>query len=1464
MDKKQIVFNEEPKTFDFDAIEIGLASPERIRQWSHGEVKLPETLNYRTLKPERDGLFCARIFGPIKDYECLCGKYRGSKYAGIVCDRCGVEVTLASERRKRFGHIELASPCAHIWYIRSLPSKVGALLGLSAREISRIVYFESYIVLDPGDENETKLKKFQVLTESEYREKLDELGEDAFEVGIGAEGIREALKKVDLKALSEELRDEVRMYSGEIDSINRDLQKRLPSVFKTAVSTISYYTGLSEELIIGIVKNDLVVVVDPGSCKLSKGQIISLADFQKLSKSCDATALKGGKALDWYTDYLVKAEKLKSKDFLKAEIRRATRKNTTEANLKKLVKRLRVVESFVESGNKPEWMILEVLPVLPPELRPLVPLEGGRFATSDLNDLYRRVINRNNRLKRLKELDAPGIIIRNEERMLQEAVDTLIDNARRPRPVKGSKGHPLKSLSDVLRGKHGRFRQNLLGKRVDYSGRSVIVIGPELKLHQCGLPKIMALELFKPFIYRRLEEKGYANTVKQAKKMVEKQEPEVWECLEEVIKEHPVLLNRAPTLHRVSIQAFEPVLVEGKAIKLHPLACAGFNADFDGDQMAVHLPLSLEAQLESYILMLSTQNILSPANGKPLAVPSQDMVLGLYYMTLEKPSENKVRVFSNMQEALRAFDAGIVDLHSTVKIRVSDSKGPRLITTTVGRVKFNNLLPKDYPFVNKIMTKKAVAGIIADISKRYGNEVTVDILDELKEEGYLQATLGGLSIGINDLLIPPSKDKIVDEAREKVNEVENGFQNGLISKDERYNKIIDIWTRASNQVLADMMQYMKTHDVKARGRIETNGAFNPVYMMLVSGARGSQTQIRQLAGMRGLMAKPSGDIIETPIVSNFREGMSVLEYFISTHGARKGLADTALKTANAGYLTRKLVDVSQDTVVTMDDCGCDDGIYVSALVEAGDIIIPLSERIAGRYAAEDISDPFTGEVLVKKNEEISDEMAKHIEDLGIEKVKIRSVITCKAPYGVCAKCYGRDLARRRKVQLGEAAGIVAAQSIGEPGTQLTLRTFHIGGIAMGGAKLSEYKAKHHGKVEVYGVNTITDKNGNIIAVNRAGKISIVDEKTNKHLERYDIPYGSIIKVEAGSNVEPGDSLVQWDPHAVPILALNAGKVRFKDIIPGITVSDVEPVVIEYRTLPYEPTIELLDENDEVVDFYPLPVGSRIMVSEGQGVTVGETLARLSRKVGGTKDITGGLPRVVELFEARKPKDVAMLSEIDGKVYIETEKTKKKITILDPKTGLKREYEVPKGKYIYVRTGDYVKAGDPLTDGAFNPHDILSILGEREVARFILDEIQSVYRSQGVEINDKHFEVIIRKMLTKVKVEDSGDSDLLVEEVMDKEDFEDIRRKLFEEGKRPPKAKPILTGITKAALSTRSFISAASFQETTRVLSNAAIAGKKDRLKGIKENVILGRLIPAGTGSKLYKKVGWQYCEDLSK
>jgi len=1463
--KREIIFSEEPKTFDFDAIEIGLASPEEIREWSYGEVKLPETLNYRTLKPEKDGLFCAKIFGPVKDFECLCGKYRGSKYKGVVCDRCGVEVTLSKERRKRFGHIDLAAPCTHIWYVKSVPSKIGALLGLSVREVERVVYFESYIVLDAGDEEETGLKQFQILTEEEYREKVEELGEDAFEVGIGAEAVKEGLGRVNLEELAEELREEIRMYSGEIDSINSDLQKRLPNIFKAAVSTLGYYTGLSEDTVIGVVKKVLVIVVDAGDSNLEKGQIISYEDYRKLAKTSTLKIEKGGKALDWYVDYLVEVGKIQSKELVKEEIRRATRKDTTEAKLKKLVKRLRLVEAFVESDNNPEWMVLEVLPVLPPELRPLVPLDGGRFATSDLNDLYRRVINRNNRLKRLMELDAPDIIIRNEKRMLQESVDTLVDNGRRGRPVRSSKGHPLKSLSDVLRGKQGRFRQNLLGKRVDYSGRAVIVIGPDLKMHQCGLPKIMALELFKPFIYRRLEEKGYANTVKQAKKMVERQDPTVWECLEEVIKEHPVLLNRAPTLHRISVQAFEPILVEGKAIKLHPLVCSAFNADFDGDQMAVHVPLSLEAQLEAYTLMLSTQNILAPSHGKPLAVPSQDMILGLYYITLEKKNaKGEGKVFANFDEVLKVLSLGLIDIHAKIKVKIpankTESGKSEVIETTAGRVKFNLLLPEDYPFVNKVMSKKAIALMISDIHKRYGNEITVDMLDRLKENGFLLATLGGLSIGIDDLHIPSTKKKLIEKAKKEVEMIEEGYRKGLLSKDERYNKIVDIWTRVTEQITKDMMEYMKTHDISSRGRVTDDGTFNPVYMMLASGARGSQTQIRQLAGLRGLMAKPSGEIIETPIISNFREGLTVLEYFISTHGARKGLADTALKTADAGYLTRRLADVAQDVIVSMEDCGCDDGIDVTALMEAGEIAVPLSKRIAGRYAAEDIVDPITGETLVHKNELISGDMAKRIDDLGIDKVEIRSVMTCKADFGVCTKCYGIDLARRRTIQLGEAVGIIAAQSIGEPGTQLTMRTFHIGGIAMRGAEASEYRVKHDGVVKIFDVNVIEDAEGNTIVINRSGKIAVIDKKTGKHFERYDIPYGSYLRVKDGKRVKKGTILVDWDPLAVPILALKVGTVRYKDIIPGVTISEAEPVILEYRTLPYEPMIEVVDENGEVVDFYPLPVGSRVMIKDGEKVTIGTQLARLPRKIGGTKDITGGLPRVAELLEARKPKNAAILAEIGGKVYVETERSKKKITILNPETGVKRDYEVPKGKYIYVRTGDYVKAGESLTDGQMNPHDILAILGERAVEKFLLDEVQSVYRAQGVEINDKHFEVIIKRMLRKVKIEDAGDSNFLVEEIIDREEFEKVRAKLFEEGKRSPKARPILTGITKAALSTESFISAASFQETTRVLSEAAVRGKRDYLRGLKENVIIGRLIPAGTGRKEYRKVGWQYCE----
>ncbi len=1487
--KKEIIIDTEPKGFDFDAIEIGLASPEKIRSWSRGEVKVPETLNYRTLKPEKDGLFCARIFGPVKDYECLCGKYKGRKYEGVICDRCGVEVTTSKERRKRFGHIDLAAPVAHIWYVKSVPSKIGSLLGLTSREVERVVYFESYIVLDPGDEEETGLKKYQILTEDEYEEKVKELGKDAFKVGIGAEGIKEALKTLDLEELAQELREEVRMYSGELDSITPDLRKRLPNLYKKAIEVLAYYTGLSEDDLNDIVSYNYYVVVDPKNSGLKKGDLIRPEDYKKLLEELqeDAPVVeKGPKALEALIDILVEQRKILSKELIKEELRRAVRKDTTEAKLRKLVKRLRLVEAFLKSTNKPEWMIIEVLPVIPPDLRPLVPLEGGRFATSDLNDLYRRVITRNNRLKRLIELGAPDIIIRNEKRMLQEAVDALIDNSKRGKPVRASTGRPLKSLSDNLRGKEGRFRQNLLGKRVDYSGRAVIVVGPELKMHQCGLPKEMALELFKPFVYRRLEEKGYVHNVKMAEKLVQQKTKEVWECLEEVIKEHPVLLNRAPTLHRLSIQAFEPVLVEGKAIKLHPLVCPPFNADFDGDQMAVHVPLSLEAQLESYILMMSTQNILSPAHGKPLSVPTQDIILGLHYITLEKDGvKGEGKVFSDFDEVMRALESGEVDLHAKIKVRLPEEKAKyeekKIIETTPGRVKFNLLLPKDYPFVNKEIGKKDIISIVDDIHKRYGNEVAVDLLDNMKALGYLEATKGGLSIGVDDLLIPPEKKKIIEEAKKEVAEIEEGYKQGLISADERYNRIIDIWTRTTEKITNLMMEYMQSHDIGGRGRRKDTGKFNPVFMMLSSGARGSKQQIRQLAGMRGLMAKPSGEIIETPIISNFREGLSVLEYFISTHGARKGLADTALKTADAGYLTRRLVDVAHEVIITMEDCGTDDGIEIEPIVEAGKVLLPLSKRIAGRIAAEDVINPYTKEVIVRKGEEITDEKAEEIEKAGIERVKVRSVLTCKAPFGVCAKCYGRDLGRRRPIQIGEAVGIIAAQSIGEPGTQLTMRTFHIGGVAVRGAEKSSYEATIDGKVRIYDADILVTENKELVFINRAGKIIVYDPQTGKEYDKYQVPYGAKLKIKPKNikdlkpgqvfslkkdvseieweDVKRGQTLVEWDPHADPILALRRGIVRYKDIIPGLTVKKDEPIVEEYRHTPYEPTIEIIDEETgEVLDSYPLPVGSYIVVSDGEKVGYGHVLARIPKKIRGAGDITGGLPRVQELFEARKPKDAAIIAEIDGKVEIESsDRGKKKIIITNPETGIRREYVVPKGKYIYVRNGDFVKAGEPLTDGALNPHDILAVLGERELVKYLLSELQSVYRSQGVDINDKHFEIIIKQMLKKVKIEDSGDSDFLVDEIVDRNVFEEVRQKLIEEGKRPPKARPVLTGITKAALSTQSWISAASFQETTRVLSEAAIERKRDYLRGLKENVIIGRLIPAGTGRKDYRKVSWE-------
>lgn len=1333
----------------FNAVKIMISSPERIREWSYGEVKKPETINYRTFKPERDGLFCARIFGPIKDYECNCGKYKRMKHRGVVCEKCGVEVIQSKVRRERMGHIELAAPVAHIWFLRSLPSKIGNLLDLTLRELEKVLYFDSYIVLDPG---ETPLNRGELLTEEKYRQTVQEYG-SGFIAGIGAEAIKQLLMNLDLETLAMELREDMS-------------------------------------------------------------------------------------------------------------------KTNSMAKRKKLAKRLKIIDAFRESENRPEWMIMDVVPVLPPDLRPLVPLDGGRFATSDLNDLYRRVINRNNRLKRLQELNAPDIIIRNEKRMLQEAVDVLFDNGRRGKTITGASKRPLKSLSDMLKGKQGRFRQNLLGKRVDYSGRTVIVVGPNLRLHQCGLPKKMALELFKPFIYNKLEEKGYVTTIKAAKKMVERETPEVWDTLDEVVREFPIMLNRAPTLHRLGIQAFEPILIEGKAIQLHPLVCTAFNADFDGDQMAVHVPLSIEAQAEARILMMSTNNILSPAHGDPIIVPSQDIVLGIYYMTREKPfAKGENRIFSSREEVRCAFDAGEADLHARVHVRI----GKERVQTTVGRVILSEILPEGIPFsaVNRVMNKKVLAQLIDMCYRTAGVKATVILADRLKDLGYAFATRSGISISIKDMTIPGRKSEILDQAFELVKEIDRQYNEGLITEGEKYNKAVDIWAKATEDVAAEMMKEIATEDVKdTEGKTKQIEAFNSIYMMADSGARGSKDQMRQLAGMRGLMAKPSGEIIETPITANFREGLTVLQYFISTHGARKGLADTALKTANSGYLTRRLVDVSQDVIVSEHDCGTMDGIEVEALLEAGEVIQRLGDRILGRVTQEDVVDPVTGEVLVEAGVEIDERKVQIIEDAGVEKVPIRSALTCRSERGICAMCYGRDLAQGKLAQIGEAVGIIAAQSIGEPGTQLTMRTFHIGGTASKSIERTSITNRYPGTVRFLNLNTVRNREGDLVAMNRNGEIVIMSE-SGRERERYVINYGAKLKVQDGQTTESGSLLAEWDPFTTPILTDVAGTVKFGDIVEGQTMQEkLDPVtgksskvVVEYRDTDVRPRISIKDEKGKTARVgeggyarYFMPLGAILMVNEGDEIFPGDVLARIPRETTKTKDITGGLPRVAELFEVRKPKENAVITEIDGVIsFGKDTKGKRKVTVT-PDVGDPRDYLIPKGKHISVHEGDYVRAGEPLMDGSPNPHDILSVLGEKEVAKYLVDEVQQVYRLQGVKINDKHIEVIVRQMLKRVRITDRGDSEFLEGEHVEKQLFEEINSALIAEEKRPAAAEPLLLGITKASLSTQSFISAASFQETTKVLTDAATAGKVDYLLGLKENVIMGRLIPAGTGMRAYREV----------
>jgi DNA-directed RNA polymerase subunit beta' len=1343
---------EKPKDpIRFNAIKISIASPEKILSWSHGEVKKPETINYRTFKPERDGLFCAKIFGPVKDYECLCGRYKRMKHRGVVCEKCGVEVIQSKVRRERMGHITLATPVAHIWFLKSLPSRIGNVLDLTLKELEKVLYFESWIVLNPKN---TPLKRKDLLSDEEYNDLRDQYGPEAFEAGIGAEAVRTLLEEVDLVKLDEELRSELKI-------------------------------------------------------------------------------------------------------------------SVSETKRKKYVKRLKVVEALRKSGNKPEWMVLTILPVIPPDLRPLVPLDGGRFATSDLNDLYRRVINRNNRLKRLQELNAPEIIIRNEKRMLQEAVDVLFDNGRRGRAITGTNKRPLRSLSDMLKGKQGRFRQNLLGKRVDYSGRSVITVGPDLRLHQCGLPKKMALELFKPFIYRRLQEKGYVTTVKSAKKMVEKETSEVWDALDEVVREYPVMLNRAPTLHRLGLQAFEPILIEGKAIQLHPLVCTAFNADFDGDQMAVHVPLSIEAQTEARVLMMSTNNILSPANGMPIIIPSQDIVLGIYYLTRAKSGvKGEGMVFADPGEVRSALDSQAVDLHAKIKVRI----GGEMKETTVGRVVLHEVIPETISFdaVNKVMNKKELANLINHCYRTRGDKTTVLLADRLKDIGFKYATRAGVSIAIHNMVIPEIKKEIVARADKDVLGIQKQYMDGLITYGERYNKVIDIWAQSTERIAAEMLGGITTEERTLPDGSKIRGeSFNPIYMMADSGARGSAVQIRQLAGMRGLMAKPSGEIIETPIRANFREGLTVLEYFISTHGARKGLADTALKTANSGYLTRRLVDVAQDCIITEDDCGTIDGIFVSALMEGGEIMETAGERILGRVILEEIRDPFTGEVLVNANQEIDEALVKKIDDAGIEKVNIRSVLTCKSRHGVCAMCYGR------LVNIGEAVGIIAAQSIGEPGTQLTMRTFHIGGTA----KFEEHstlESRHDGIIRFVNLNTVKSRAGGLVVMNRNGEVHVQDEQ-GRSRGKYPLPYGAHIKVEDGSRVKGpkdqkrGDLIAEWDPFSIPILAEVDGIVKFGDIIEGKTMQELvdevtglsRKVIVESKGTDMRPRVSVKDKKGRTakvpgtsaVARHLLSVGSNIVVSEGDTVYAGDILAKIPRETTKTKDITGGLPRVAELFEARKPKEYAVISEIDGVVsYGKDSKGKRKV-VITPDAEDEKEYLIPKGKHVSVQEGDRVMAGEALMDGVNNPHDLLMIKGEKELARYLVDEVQEVYRLQGVKINDKHMEVIVRQMLRRVMVKDPGDANFMADEQVERFRFQEENERVASEGGRPAQGEPILMGITKASLSTQSFISAASFQETTRVLTEASLAGKTDYLRGLKENVIMGRLIPAGTGLPMYKKLG---------
>jgi DNA-directed RNA polymerase subunit beta' len=1356
------LFKQQVPVENFDSIKIGLASPDMIRSWSYGEVKKPETINYRTFKPERDGLFCAKIFGPVKDYECLCGKYKRLKHRGVVCEKCGVEVTQSKVRRERMGHIELASPTAHIWFLKSLPSRIGLMLDMTLREIERVLYFEAFVVVDPGM---TSLQRGQLLTDEMYLESIEEHG-DEFDARMGAEAVHELLKSMDLPS--------------EVVKVREDMAN-----------------------------------------------------------------------------------------------------TNSETKIKRLSKRLKLIEAFMESGNKPEWMVLTVLPVLPPDLRPLVPLDGGRFATSDLNDLYRRVINRNNRLRRLLELNAPDIIVRNEKRMLQEAVDALLDNGRRGRAITGTNKRPLKSLADMIKGKQGRFRQNLLGKRVDYSGRSVIVVGPTLRLHQCGLPKKMALELFKPFIFSKLQLRGEASTIKAAKRLVEREGPEVWDILEEVIREHPVLLNRAPTLHRLGIQAFEPVLIEGKAIQLHPLVCTAFNADFDGDQMAVHVPLSIEAQLEARALMMSSNNILSPANGEPIIVPSQDVVLGLYYMTREKVgAKGEGMAFGDVSEVHRAYESRNIDLQAKVKVRLSEwtrvekgaelVKNTRVVNTTAGRALLSEILPKGLSFdaINQDMTKKIISGTINLCYRTVGLKETVVFADQLMYTGFQYATRSGVSIGVDDMVVPQSKVKILATAEKEVKEIQEQYSSGLVTNGERYNKVVDIWSRTNDQVAKAMMEKLGTDEVTdSKGNKVRQKSFNSIFMMADSGARGSAAQIRQLAGMRGLMAKPDGSIIETPITANFREGLNVLQYFISTHGARKGLADTALKTANSGYLTRRLVDVAQDLVVTEIDCGTVNGLSITPIVEGGDVVEGLGERVLGRVVSEDVSMAATGEVLVKAGALIDEKLVKLLEKMGVDQVMVRSPITCETRYGVCAQCYGRDLGRGHRINIGEAVGVIAAQSIGEPGTQLTMRTFHVGGAASRAAAANGVEVKSKGTIRLHNIKTVRHEKGHLVAVSRSGELGVVDE-FGRERERYKIPYGATITVNDADVVAAGQSVANWDPHTHPVVTEVAGMIKFSDFVDGITVTtQVDDVTGLTSTVVLDPkqrgsggkdlrpVVRLTNAKGKEVTFantdipavYALPAGAIVSLEDGSKVSVGDVIARIPQESSKTRDITGGLPRVADLFEARKPKDSAILAERSGTVSFGKETKGKRRLIITNEGTDKYEELIPKWRHLNVFEGEQVEKGEVIADGEPNPHDILRLQGVEALANYLVREIQDVYRLQGVKINDKHIEVIVRQMLRKIEVLDAGDSALLRGEQMDRGRLLDVIARQKTEGKHQSTWEPLLLGITKASLATESFISAASFQETTRVLTEAAVRGLKDDLRGLKENVIVGRLIPAGTG-----------------